>query len=316
MTELSVISALVFAAVLGGVEAIYWLFFRSRHINKSINRRLELSKTLADPGQVSPALRDQHRIFNHKNPFLQNFNDFMAQCGLQLNRDAILVAMVALVAIMYFGSVFFVGHGITALTLAIFSALFLAFLFFRIKRQKRIARFAELLPDSIDVIVRAVRVGYPLPMAFQLVSREMPDPVGTEFATISDEISFGQDIRTATENLYRRVGEDDLLFLVVAINVQIQTGGNLAEILSRLSRLIRQRSRLRLKVQALSAEGRVSAVVLSLMPFILFGGISLISPGYFGEIRGHPLIEPALVYSAISLVIGNIVMYRMVNFKI
>ena len=85
--------------------------------------------------------------------------------------------------------------------------------------------------------------------------------------------------------------------------------------LSRLSRLIRNRARLHLKVRALSAEGRISAIVLSLMPFILFGGVSLISPSYFGEIRHEPLVFPALVYGALSLIVGNLVMYRMVNFK-
>ena len=105
------------------------------------------------------------------------------------------------------------------------------------------------------------------------------------------------------------------VIVVVAINVQYQTGGNLAEILSRLSRLIRNRARLRLKIGALSAEGRVSALVLSLMPLILFGGISLISPGYFTEVRDHPLVAPAVIYAVISLLVGNVIMHRMVNFK-
>jgi tight adherence protein B len=97
--------------------------------------------------------------------------------------------------------------------------------------------------------------------------------------------------------------------------VQNQTGGNLAEVLSRLSRLLRSRSKLRLKIRSLSAEGRVSAIVLSLMPFILFAGIALISPGYFGEIRNEGIVMPALIYGAISLLLGNIVMNRMVHFK-
>src|ERR1035441_3944189 len=96
----------------------------------------------------------------------------------------------------------------------------------------------------------------------------------------ADEISFGQDTRTAVEGLYRRVGLDDLVFLVVAINVQTQTGGNLAEI---VSRLLRNRTKLQLKIRALSADGRMSALVLSLMPFILLAGITLIAPNYFAE---------------------------------
>jgi tight adherence protein B len=106
-----------------------------------------------------------------------------------------------------------------------------------------------------------------------------------------------------------------LLFLIMAINVQSQTGGNLAEILTGLSRLLRNRAKIHLRVRALSADGRMSAVVLSTIPFLLFGLILLISPSYFGEVRDHPLVMPALIYGAISLLLGNIVMYRMVNFK-
>jgi tight adherence protein B len=99
------------------------------------------------------------------------------------------------------------------------------------------------------------------------------------------------------------------------VNVQHQTGGNLAEILTRLSRLMRNRCKLRLKIRALSSEGRLSAIVLSLAPFILFGVIMLISPDYFGSVRDHPVIPLALGVGLTLLAIGNIVMYRMVHFK-
>jgi tight adherence protein B len=315
LTELWLISAFIFAAVLFAVEAAYWLGFRPRSVNKSITRRLELSKRLAGQDESSDALRAGHGLLQSELAAFRNINDWLAQTGLRVDRNLLLLCMVALSAALFFGWSLVVGYGLTALAAGIVSALFVTFLFFRMVRLKRISRFAELLPDSIDVIVRAVRVGYPLPMALELVAREMPDPVGAEFKLTAEEISFGQDVRTSIENLYRRVGQEDLLFLVVAINVQYQTGGNLAEILSRLSRLVRQRARLRLKIRALSAEGRVSALVLSLMPFILLGGIFLISPGYFAEIRDHPLVLPALIYGFGSLAIGNIIMYRMVNFK-
>jgi tight adherence protein B len=207
------------------------------------------------------------------------------------------------------------GFGPTAFIVAAGLTLSLTYLFFRIVRTRRIARFAQQLPDAIDLIVRGVRVGYPLPVALGLVAREMPDPIGTEFGLTSDEITFGQDVKTAVENLYRRVGQDDLLFLVVAINVQSQTGGSLAEILVRLSRLVRNRTKVQLKIRAMTAEGRVSAKFLSLMPFVLVAVVSLVSPAYFAEIRHHPIVVPALIYAALSLTIGNIMMYRMVNFK-
>jgi tight adherence protein B len=143
----------------------------------------------------------------------------------------------------------------------------------------------------------------------------MPDPVGTEFGMTADEISFGADIAKALANLQRRVGQEDLLYFVVAISIQSQTGGKLSEVLARLSNLIRQRAMLRLKVKALSAEGRMSGYFLSAMPFLLFGVISLMSPGYFTSVQNHPLIPPAVTLGLSLLLIGNVVMYRMINFK-
>jgi tight adherence protein B len=315
VTELWLITGFVFGAVLFGVEALYWLVFHRRRINKTVDRRLELSRGLLYPAEPANALRGEPGILDSDHPAFRTLNDLLAQTGLRPDRNVLLLAVLALSVLFFLGWAQILGYGLAAIAAAVLSALLLLFLFFRAMRQRRIARFAELLPDSIDVIVRAARVGYPLPLALELVAREMPDPVGSEFKAAADEIAFGQDVRTAIENLHRRVGQEDLLFLIVAINVQYQTGGNLAEILSRLSRLIRQRARLRLKISALSAEGRVSALVLSVMPFILFAGISLISPGYFAEVRDHPLVAPALIYAGLSLTVGNLIMYRMVNFK-
>jgi tight adherence protein B len=178
------------------------------------------------------------------------------------------------------------------------------------------ARFAEQLPDALDIIVRGVRVGHPFPMALGLVAREMPDPIGTEFGMTADEISFGLDIRTAIGNLFRRAGQEDLLFFVIAINIQTQTGGNLGEVLQRLSRMIRARAKLRLKVKALTSEGRLSAYALTAMPFVLFAVISVISPEYFGSVRHHPLIPPATIVGLALLFIANVILYRMVNEKV
>jgi tight adherence protein B len=315
VAELWLITVLVFGAVLFGVEAVHRLVFHRRRINKTVDRRLELSRGALDSAEPSNALRGEPGFLDSDHPALRYLNDLLAQTGLRPDKNVLLLALAALSLLLFFAWALVLGHGLTAIAAAVLSAFLLLFLFFRSMRQRRIARFAELLPESIDVIVRAVRVGYPLPLALDLVAREMPNPVGSEFKAASDEIAFGQDVRTAIENLYRRVGQEDLLFLIVAINVQYQTGGNLAEILSRLSRLIRQRARLRLKISALSAEGRVSALVLSVLPFILLAGISVISPGYFAEVRDHPLVVPALIYAAMSLLVGNIIMYRMVNFK-
>jgi tight adherence protein B len=315
LNDVSLITVLLFIAVALATQGLYWIAWRSRRAQSSIKRRLALSKEGAASHGALNALRDERGLAEFENPRLRRYNDFLAQTGLRLDRNLLLISMFALNGLLFvvLGLVF--GHGAWTFLSAMLLAVTLIILFFKIVRRRRIGRFAELLPDSIDVIVRGLRAGYPLPAALDLVAQEMPDPVGTEFRLTSDEISFGQDIRAAIDNLYRRVGQDDLLFLIMAVNVQSQTGGNLAEILAGLSRLLRNRAKVSMKVRALSADGRMSAVVLSLIPFILFGLISLISPSYFGEVRDHPLIMPALIYAVISLGLGNVVMYRMVNFK-
>jgi tight adherence protein B len=182
-------------------------------------------------------------------------------------------------------------------------------------RRRRIYNFSEQLPDAVDIITRGVRAGLPFSSSISLVSREMADPAATEFGILADEIAFGLDLRSALDNLYRRVGQEDLLFLTVAVSIQTQTGGNLGEILSRLSKLMRSRFKMRLKINALSAEGRLSAVALTLLPFALFLIINLLSPAYYNAVRGSSILEPAIYVGLSLLFIGNFVMYRMVHFK-
>jgi tight adherence protein B len=315
LAELWTIPVLVFLAMLLGVPALYRVVFQAGRTRRSINRRLAQSRQSTSATDALDALRRERGFVDVESPWLRSLNDLFMQTGLALDRRLLLLSIVALGLLLFLLLGLILGYAPITLALAAVLSLILTYLFFMIVRQRRIARFAQQLPDAIDLIVRGVRVGYPLPVALGLVAREMLEPIGTEFGLTSDEITFGQDVKTAVEHLYRRVGQDDLLFLVVAINVQSQTGGNLAEILTRLSRLIRNRAKVQLKIRALTAEGRISAKFLSLMPFVLLAIVSLISPSYFGEIRHHPIVVPALIYAALSLTIGNIMMYRMVNFR-
>ncbi len=189
-------------------------------------------------------------------------------------------------------------------------------MYLAIARQRRIARFTEQLPDALDIIVRSLRIGHPLAAAIRLVAGEMADPIGGELRMTADEIAFGQDTVTAVSNLHRRVGQDDLTFLVIAVSVQSQTGGNLAELLAQLTTLMRARAALRLKIRAISAEGRLSAWFLSAMPFVLFAGIRLLSRSYFDDFLGSEALVPILIYGCASLIISNFIIYRMVNFRI
>jgi tight adherence protein B len=260
-------------------------------------------------------LRRERGFIDVENPLLKRLSDFWTQTGLRFDRNTLVLSSFGLGAFFFLIFSALLGFGFTSFLLGTISAAGALYLFLVSVRSRRIARFTGQLPDAIEVICRGVKVGYPFSSALSLVAREMPDPIGTEFGMTADETTFGLDIQVALENLYRRVGQEDLLFLIIAISIQSQTGGKLADILTRLAKLIRQRANLRLKVRALSAEGRLSGIFLSLMPFILIGVITLISPQYFGSVFNHPMFLPAVIVGLGLMGIGNFVMYRMVNFK-
>ncbi len=315
MTELWIIYALAFGAAVLGVPVTYSLFFRARQNQKAISRRLRPNSQISNRTVALEKLRRERGLYDFDQLGLGGINDFLSQTGLRFDRRLFVSLVIFIGAVLFALVGFAVGFGLLALALAILVDVAAVLVFLAVTRARRIAKFSEQFPDAIDTIVRGLRVGHPLSAALNLVAREMPDPVGAEFGITSEEIAFGLDIRTAVANLYRRVGQEDLLFFVIAVNIQTQTGGNLAEILSRLATLIRQRIKLRLKVKAITAEGRLSAVVLSMMPFILIAAITALSPDYFAGIRGHPIFLPAVVSGLVSLLIGNVIMYRMVNFK-
>jgi tight adherence protein B len=314
--QLWIIYALIFGAVLLGFQALYWLVFRSRAERKIINRRLTLSSELSDPVAVLDVLRRERGLGNLGNVRgLQWLDQLVMQSGLKVNPARIFVWIAMLSGVFYLPLAFWLKLGPLAIVLAVALALLAGYLMLRSARARRINRFSEQLPEALDIVVRGLRAGHPFRVALGLVARELPDPIGTEFGILNDEISFGADQQAAVDHLAARVGQEDLTFISIAINIQSQTGGNLAEILQGLSRVLRNRSKLRLKVRALTSEGRLSGYFLSAMPFILFLIVNLINPGYFSEARDHPLVVPAVVAGLTLLGIGNFVMYRMVNFK-
>jgi tight adherence protein B len=315
LNQLWLISALIFGAALLLVQAGHMLLVRDRKTQQSINRRLSLSSQGASATAVLETLKNERGFADFDNALLKRMSDFWMQTGLRFDRNLLLLAACGLAILFFFAFSIPLGFGIAPLGLALFAAALTVLFYLKIVRSRRIQRFSEQFPDTLDVIVRGVRVGLPFSSALNLVAREMPDPVGTEFGMTVDEIAFGLDVTTALQNLQRRVGQQDLLYFVIAISIQIQTGGKLGDLLARLSRLIRERTMLRLKVKSLTAEGRLSGVCLSAMPFVLFGIVTLMQPDYFTSVRDHPLIPPALVIGLTMLLTGNVMMYRMIHFK-
>jgi tight adherence protein B len=316
MSNLWTINCVVFAAVILIVQALYWLIAGAQGRSAAIKRRLASSAGRGASSEPLDILRQERGLANFDHPRFASLNEFLAQTGLRMSVLALGAWAVSLGAAVALALSPFLLHLWAAAAVGLAVGPLAVVLYLRIVRARRIDRFTAQLPDALSIIVRSLRIGHPFVSAIGLASREMRDPIAAELAMTAEEVGFGQDVTTAVVNLHRRVGQDDLLFLVTAVSVQSQTGGNLAEVLGRLATLMRQRSTLKLKVRALSAEGRLSAWFLSAMPFILYAAIRLLSKDYFGELAGSPVLVPALVYGSISLVVSNVIIYHMVNFKI
>ena len=305
-------------SVVLAVEAIYLLFFSTASYRNKINRRLRIMSNIPDREAILVQLRRERGLTgggDFRLPLVA-FNRLVLQSGLTvgINRLAILVAvgMLATFAVI----VIFHGNVGEALLVTVACGLGMPLLILRMLRSRRQKAFGAQFPDALDMIVRSLRAGHPVPIAISLVSREMKDPIGSEFGVVSDEITYGADLETAMRNLYFRVGQDDLPLFVTAVAIQGSTGGNLGEILENLSSVIRQRFKMRRKIRALAAEGRASALILSSLPIGIFMIIQFVAPDFYKSVWHQDLTKIGLGAAASWMLIGNLIMYRMVNFRI
>lgn len=182
--------------------------------------------------------------------------------------------------------------------------------------DRRVAQFIAQFPDAIDLIVRGLRSGLPVSESINAVAREVPDPLGAEFRKVADGVRVGQSLDAAMWDVARRIDTPEFRFLVIAMAIQRETGGNLAETLGNLSELLRKRRQMKLKINALSSEARASAYIVGALPFLAFLGMGAITPGYMHTFFNDPR---GIMMGAIGLgmiAVGALVMYKMVNFDV
>jgi tight adherence protein B len=183
------------------------------------------------------------------------------------------------------------------------------------KRKRRARRFAELLPEAIDLMSRGLRAGQALPATIETIAKECDDPLRAEFRRAADEQSFGLPFREAMLNLSRRMPVPDLQFLVTAILVQKETGGNLAQILDKTSHVLRERIRVIGQMRIRTAQGRLTGGVLMGLPFVIFIGMNVLNPGYGRALFETPLGQKMVTYAAIMMVIGILMIRKIVNVR-
>jgi len=303
--------AMVFVAVaLLSQGLIVPVFSESRQMRKKLQSRLDEVEVESGGESFSSLLRQKY--LRDLSPFERQLEDFPAMQSLArviaqgghkflayrvVLLAAVLAIAAAIVTWMMTRSIPFVFMGL---------AMGGALPFFKIFRDRtnRIQRFEEQLPDAIDMVKRALRAGHPFSGAIKLVADEMDDPVAEEFGTTFADINYGNDSRRAMLGLLQRVPSTTVMALVTSVLVQRETGGNLAEILERISAVIRGRFKLQRKVKSLSAEGRMSAWILALVPLFLFAVITLTSPDYLPMMLEAEVGKKMIIYGAVSGIIG------------
>ena len=309
------IYALGAATVILLIEALYLQFVAGRQ-KRAINRRLaRLTGEVSQQETLRNLLRE--RGLSDSGDYVSGLvwlNRLYVQSGIA-GRPLVFAGWFVGAGVVVFLALLLLRFGFPpALAAGLIVALAMPFWFLRRARSRRLRRFERQLPDALDMIVRSLRAGHPTSIAIGLVAREMPDPVGTEFGIDADEVSFGAELETGFRKMAERVGLEGLQLLSVAISIQSKTGGNLSEILHNLGKVMRERLMLRMKIRALSSEGKVSAIMLTLFPLVMFGILLLVAPKYYGEVWGDPLILPVFAGFGLWALFGDFIMYRMVSF--
>ena len=298
-------------------EGFYLLCFTGASYRNNVNRRLKLLKGQPDRENILVQLRRERGLTSAGGYSLKsvNLNQLVLQSGLTIGigRFALFVAVGAILA---FAAALLTRGLLPALVIAPLCATVLPYLVLRVLRGRRRKAFGAQFPDALDMIVRSLRAGHPVPVAISMVAREMKDPIGSEFGIVADEVTYGADLETGLRNLYFRVGQDDLPLFVTAVAIQGTTGGNLGEILQNLSSVIRDRFKMRRKIRALASEARASALILSSLPIGIFFVIQFVSPEFYASVWDEPLTKRALAAAGCWMMLGNFIMYRLVNFKV
>ncbi|HET9399913.1 MAG TPA: type II secretion system F family protein [Candidatus Acidoferrales bacterium] len=190
------------------------------------------------------------------------------------------------------------------------------YLYLYVQRGIRMARLESQLPEAVDLMARALRAGHPVPFAVEMVGQESPEPLASEFKMVSEQQTLGLPLREAILNLVQRVPREDVRMLATAILVQTETGGNLAQILDKTSALMRDRIRLRGQLRIYTAQGRITGWIICFLPFILFGIISLVNPGYEKILYTDPFGRNLIYTGAVLMTLGILIIRKIINVKI
>ena len=193
---------------------------------------------------------------------------------------------------------------------------YVPFMLMRFKKNRKTKVIEKQMPDAMELLARSLRAGHALPSSIELASKEIPEPLGGEMKTVYEEQRLGLSIAAALKRMGDRVASQDLQYFVTAVMLQTETGGNLAEVMENIGYLIRERLKLKGKIQALTAEGRFSAIILTLLPFIVFLALTIVSRKYVDTLFTEPVGTYLIGGGIFSILIGNLWMRQIIKINV
>ena len=309
-----------FAAICGVIiaETIFLLFAKKNDNQVTINRRMRLKDKKLSQKDVLIQLRKERGMDESgKSIFsMRQLRQLKTQSGLRMT----LAQFIPICVLVSTLAGLFIAYKLEAMYPAVIAPLIgatiLPTFILNKRKNKRHKKFGEQFPEALDLMVRGLRAGHPVPVAVSMVGRELPDPIGSEFGILTDELTYGSDMLTALQSLEDRVGHEDLPLFVTAVKIQNSTGGNLREILEGLSHTIRDRGKLKRKIRAVSTEGRMSAYILTGLPAILAIILVVFMPNYYGTVMDEDLTWKLIGVALGLLALGNFTMAKMSNIKV
>ncbi len=297
--------------------------------NKALERRLQrVSGATAEAETDVPKVqlrRDQKdsgiAIFDHfiKNvlPNPDKMRSRLQRSGLKLSISEYL--LITMLAVCIFIGLFKLAFGLKtmlAVLLGLSLGLFLPHAFVGSMGKRRIKAFMKYVPESIDAMVRGIRSGLPISESINVVAAEMPDPIGGEFRSIRDSVRMGRTLEDAMWDVAKRIDLPEYRYFIIALAIQKETGGNLAETLSNVGDVLRKRRQIKLKIKAMSSEAKASAMILGALPFIMILVLGAVSPEYIGLLFNDPRGNILCAIALFIMGTGIFIMAQMINFEI
>ncbi|MDP1630795.1 MAG: type II secretion system F family protein [Caulobacter sp.] len=308
---------LLFAAVFTAGQAA-WGLVRVAGTRRKVNRRLALAESVGSLADLVVELRKERGLDENGDSriLVRWFSDLVVRSGVsyQPRRWAVYAAGLALVS--YLLVFLWTKNPLFGLAAAPLVGAGLPLMWLKFKAGARAKAVGLQLPNALEIIVRSLEAGHPVPTAIGLVGREMPDPLGTEFGMAGDEIAYGATLEQAIGRIADRCRHPDVDLFAATIRLQERSGGNLTGLLKMNAKAVRERHKMRLKIKAASGEGRASAIILTSAPFAVLAILQVASPHFYGDVIHEKTVQMGLMLLGGWMFIGNMVMRRMIDMRI